>query len=1134
VVLMSDGAPTYGTASFTNVTTGNRGGNGSSSDEDLAFVNQLTGAYTKYRIEQNYNKDALIYTLGVGISSDSIATSVLNPQNSVSDVLDLWETYDNLSSYGSMSISFPWSSEQTLSKNANVTSADRVYVDRYFAANSTSDISNAFQQIVDQIIIQSKYYPTYVTSGDHHLDGDITFDDDIGRYMEVKAIKGIVLGDTLFSGEALAHSIDIGHLGTPSNPTVLGNELVRSVQERINVDLATARELIDLAYATGQLFYDSPTGEYSNYIGWFSDADGNYLGFWNGDDNATAPAGAVFKNTSYGFIGASGTGTSASNMMYVAVQVHTRISTGTSQVIFRIPAALIPLITYEVSLEGTSYEDAKNIEVTKTMADPLRLVYEVGLKSEVNELTVKDVVASTYEHVNSEGIYSFYTNRWDHDQHIHKDHHPEEHINTVAFYTPSEQNERYYYTEDTLIYSAQNTDSVYTGASAPSGGTYYRAYYVFSNTAAKDGIKATFVEIHADALAQAKQNTDGSWYIPKGVILANRGNFFVDKTANPTGTYPFVKEPVVGGFDGVFYATSFLGNNGLLTLDPAQGIKITKTIETVEPNTNTEFTFTVKNLTDTGDNGEYRLIKQAADGTLSAEQSIFFTNGKATLTLNNGESAYIVDLVEGHTFSVEEAKHDDYRVKSVIVDGTAISDIFAEITVAKDTIAKAQFINTYIGKGLLVITKDVIHNLGADYEIPADIKFDVAVSLGIDNAGEEFDTVTETADGTVTNGKILADANGAFTLVIEDGMSIASDGIADGTAFTVIEADYSASGFITTANGVAGNSANGTIVADDNSHVVFVNTYDPEAADATVLIHNGTKTISGREWLDTDSFEFVVERFDGNNYVEVARVATTYADATNGTAPFSFNNYFTTAVFDTVGTHSFRISEVLGTIGGVTYSTALYDVTVTVTDTDMDGKLEIADVTSATATINHSRNNGTWEIVTPFENTYRASGGATVEISIAKTIDDLTRQAQNLSLQGYQFGLYNAYGTLLETLTTDANGLAVIARTYTATDIGKVFNYTIREIDTGVTGIKYSNAVHTVSIEIVDNLDGTIGATVTGATNESTQEATFAVSYENVYEPAKTSITLSGSKTLTGIRDMVAGEFTFSVTENGT
>ena len=117
---------------------------------------------------------------------------------------------------------------------------------------------------------------------------------------------GILLGDTLFTGRELAKGMNEGDLGTVSSPNARGDELVATVKERIPGTTTTqAQQLVANAYADMQLYYANDNN-WSNYIGWYADADGNYVGFWDKDSGyENAPAGAVYANKSYGYLGSA-------------------------------------------------------------------------------------------------------------------------------------------------------------------------------------------------------------------------------------------------------------------------------------------------------------------------------------------------------------------------------------------------------------------------------------------------------------------------------------------------------------------------------------------------------------------------------------------------------------------------------------------------------------------------------------------------------------------------------------------------------------------------------------------------------------------------------------------------------------
>ena len=234
---------------------------------------------------------------------------------------------------------------------------------------------------------------------DENLSGYIAFTDRIGDYMSVTDIKGILIDNTLYSGAMLSRNFVTGggDLGTYNQPTSLGDELVWAVKARLGIDADTARDLLGLAYYHGQLRYKSDT-DFSNYIGWYANAAGEFLGFWYDGmttmpdvndptlSDATRPAYIV---RSYGFLGAvdESQGVAESDMMYATVQVREHITDGTEEVLFSVPAALIPKVTYHVTLDEQLQAQALSVSGAE---HPIRLVYEVSLDEGIDALTVHE------------------------------------------------------------------------------------------------------------------------------------------------------------------------------------------------------------------------------------------------------------------------------------------------------------------------------------------------------------------------------------------------------------------------------------------------------------------------------------------------------------------------------------------------------------------------------------------------------------------------------------------------------------------------------------------------------------------------------------------------------------------------
>lgn len=207
MVLMSDGAPTLGSTDFTNPKKYNIG-TGSSTNTTLGFVSQLSAAYAKQQIEQKYDSSCLFYTLGLGVGGDSVATSVLNPANSSSQINSLWTDYNKANVGGKITVP---NSPYEVTKISQ--SLEQNYVDGFFVVDASAkdkakELKKAFADIVETIQIQSKYNPTLVTDSENNS-GYVTFTDQIGEYMEVTDMKGILLNNTLYSGAELAKNFTI-------------------------------------------------------------------------------------------------------------------------------------------------------------------------------------------------------------------------------------------------------------------------------------------------------------------------------------------------------------------------------------------------------------------------------------------------------------------------------------------------------------------------------------------------------------------------------------------------------------------------------------------------------------------------------------------------------------------------------------------------------------------------------------------------------------------------------------------------------------------------------------------------------------------------------------------------------------
>ncbi len=1160
MVLMSDGAPTVGSTSFTSPTSINIG-DGTYTDASLGFVSQLSASYAKAMIEEKYEDDALFYTLGLGLGDDGVAIGVLDPSNANASTAldDFWNDrrtswwQDGFEGYNHVDVGDTVSLGDGLSVRKISTALEQNYVDQYFSADSErlpngtvitlqDKLKQAFADIVSAIQLQSGYFPTLVSESED-LSGYISFVDKIGQYMSVTDIKGILIDDHLFSGADLASNFVSGGgaLGTYDNPSALGMEMVAAVRARLGLDSdETARTLIGLAYENGQLSYTN-ANNYSNYIGWYANAAGEFLGFYH-EGVTVLPAATGNASTdpafivrSYGYLGAvdESHGVTESDMMYATVQVRKEIATGEELVTFAVPAALIPVVSYNVTLD----EAGELSDLTVDGADnPIRLVYEVALDDSINSFNIMDVVSAEYladpHNVNEDGTVNFYTNQWEHENITGYGT-----INTYSYFNPSRQNDKYYYLEDAPIYTNRN-GTLYNGAAQPSADdTLYRTYKVYKNNG-RLRTETIYRELSDAAKATAIRKNDGTWYIPKGNVHVNLDGYTVDKSENLTGTLAQSNMPFVDTHNHSindaghnFYVGATLGNNGKITVAPETGIKLTKTMAAGADKPTEPFSFTLYNESDNNDNGSYPAWLISADGR-ETEFEVNFDSGSATVRLNPNDVLYIGGMEAGHSFRVVEEETAEYTVSSV--SGLSAS---GTVTVSENRIASVSFVNDNRGAGDLTVAKEVEHGFGLNYQIPADKVFTMQVTLnGIGTANATFKA--EHTNGRYSN--ITTDANGRFTVELKHDEQFEVFGLPAGTVATVVE-QTPPEGF-TPAYWDNGSIGDGVVtVVDGNTvSVIVVNDYEATEVYPVNITVGGNKTLNGRAWQQGDSFLFKLEKLlaDGS-WQQLGNTAEVYYGKTS----FSFADAFENERYNQTGTYYYRVVEIEpeNPIGGISYDKTVHSFSVIVTDSDMDGQLEISEVrTDRPLNTEITENSDGWEVFAKFTNTYSTAGTATVTIDVNKNIKNNGGSAK--SLAGYVFGLFDSTTNeqVGEFLTTTERGFARFVLNYNASEIGngnKTYNYILKEIapETVPEGWTYSTEEIPVTVKITDNGDGTISAVIYTESEQPANAGTsISTTFTNTYDPTDTELAIDFvSKQLNG-RDLANGEFTFEVqTQNG-
>ncbi|MBE1876659.1 Spy0128 family protein [Myceligenerans pegani] len=320
------------------------------------------------------------------------------------------------------------------------------------------------------------------------------------------------------------------------------------------------------------------------------------------------------------------------------------------------------------------------------------------------------------------------------------------------------------------------------------------------------------------------------------------------------------------------------------------------------------------------------------------------------------------------------------------------------------------------------------------------------------------------------------------------------------------------------------------------SDVEFVNEYD--AAPATADIE-GTKVLTGRPWTDGDEFTFGLspsgddtEAAVGAGTVVLPDPATVTVDATDATgdaAPFAFDEI----TFTQQGRFQFRVEEVLPAPPGIAPDRHWFVVDVTVTDEDLDGRLE------ATATPVDGEDSATF--------TNRWTGSITfASLDLLKVLD-----GRELALGEFEFsvipadeasavlaGIPSGGMTVTNGQDTDGPGLTHVLRGLVVTqdDLDQAYTYTVSEVGGDLGGVTHDPTVWTVTLVptfVPETGELDIVTTVSDGQEETTFSAlageTPQITFRNEYTAGPGTATPEFSKTVTG-RDWLPGEtFTFEI-----
>lgn len=480
-----------------------------------------------------------------------------------------------------------------------------------------------------------------------------------------------------------------------------------------------------------------------------------------------------------------------------------------------------------------------------------------------------------------------------------------------------------------------------------------------------------------------------------------------------------------------------------------------------------------------------RTATNGADGSVNFDAFSYAKPGtyEYTIAEQKGDLSYVTYDAAVHHAVVTVADNAGTLQASVAYDGTNVT--------------KPSFTNTYEAQatdsGAIALTKSVdVHD--GSYQLKAgDFAFEL---VGSD--GSVIQTQKNDAHGKVAFDKLTFDHAGTFTYTVREVQPTGDAPGVPGVTYT---------GKTYTLTYVVKDNNDGKLVVENSTvkpsegtengvtpnTMTFTNSYQPGQTSYQI---SGTKVLENADPSTTRTpadGEFTFALIDVATGQEIDRTK-------NVGKAFTFKAISYTAT----GSHAYQVKEVAGQDGTITYSDAVLDVTVSVTD-DGSGQL--------TATANKTAADLTFtNIYTPTATT------ATITGTKALTGRDLAEGE-------FSFDLKDADGNVVQTVQNGADGTFGFA----PLQLDKVgtYVYTVSE-RAGATanGVTYDTTVFTATVTVTENAE--THALEAQVAYSKGGKAADAVAFSNSYAPAATEVKLGASKVLSG-EDLKEGQFSFQL-----
>ena len=314
-----------------------------------------------------------------------------------------------------------------------------------------------------------------------------------------------------------------------------------------------------------------------------------------------------------------------------------------------------------------------------------------------------------------------------------------------------------------------------------------------------------------DMIATAQLDNDSEWKTTFAEL---------DETDEVGNTYYYtVKEDAVTGYETTIAKDDSTGNftiTNTLSNVKTGNLLLSKTIDGHNADVSKEFRFDITILDKDAAPLEGTYVLDSDNGTKTG--TIYFdSEGCGTISLKGGESAYIVGLPEGTTYTVKETSYTDWTAS--LLDDTTLTG-----TIKADETSNVSVKNTYVEKHELTVSKTVTGSMG---DKTKDFSFELSLTPADGTTIPE--TLTYEKDGAEAT---VTKSDDVYSFTLSHGESIKFKNIPYGCTYTVSEKDGVSNGYTVTSD-----KPNGTI--EDDTAVTFTNTKNgtvPTLADMNVVI----------------------------------------------------------------------------------------------------------------------------------------------------------------------------------------------------------------------------------------------------------------------------------------------------------